>query len=77
MRITVKDLITKDLGYCCEHLFFSLYPGAVLIAARLGVSPSAVKKHRAACGGCAGAPNCMKDKLFRKKLLNSLNPPEA
>lgn len=43
---SVEYLITKGLGYCCEGLFFSLYDNADLIAARLGVTPDTVRRHK-------------------------------
>lgn len=63
MRITLKELITTDLGYCCEWFFFHHYRQnrfTPLIAARLGVSLRAVQKHKSAyrqgklkCSNCS------------------------
>lgn len=72
MRILLSDLITKDLGYCCEWAFFYHYRKnrfTPLIAARLGVSTRAVQKHKAAyrTGGlaCNDCGNCLKRRLQR------------
>lgn len=54
-RISIQSMITQDLGYCCEGLFFSLYPQTTLIALRLGVSERAVRYHRAQAKRC---PKC-------------------
>ena len=43
---TIASLI-RDLGYCCEARFFSLYRQTSLIAARLGVSDRAVRYRKA------------------------------
>lgn len=62
-RILVSDMITKDLGYCCVWFFFKRYRRTSLIAARLGVSPRAIRYHKSAVNdglvGCPKAPNCM------------------
>lgn len=46
----VTSLITDGLGYCCEAWFWERFKDVTteLIAARLGVSDRAVRKHRAA-----------------------------
>lgn len=62
MRPTIHDMITQDLGYCCEFWFFSYYRQTSLIAARLGVSPRAVRYHKAdnkACGLCQKKEGCL------------------
>lgn len=55
-HVSIKSMIVKDLGYCCEGRFFDLYPQTTLIAARLGVSERAIRKHRAAAKHCASCP---------------------
>ena len=45
-RTLVKSLITESLGYCCEYFFFTRYPNAGLVAARLGISLAAAKDHK-------------------------------
>lgn len=63
-RISVHKLITDDLGYCCTWLFFKLYPGSDLIAARLGVTTRAVRMNRAKAEcECAGNPRCIRGRL--------------
>lgn len=61
-RPTIKLLITQDLGYCCEYFFFSCFRQTAVIADRLGVTPRAVKYHKAAVrdgkSTCCGGPNC-------------------
>jgi len=61
MPTRLNHLITSALGYCCEWFFFQRYRSPTLIAARLGVSLSAVKQHRrkASCESCAQAANCL------------------
>lgn len=46
----VASLITEGLGYCCEAWFWKHFKevSTELIAARLGVTDRAVRKHRAA-----------------------------
>lgn len=62
-RDSLHYLICTSLGYCCEWKFFSLYHSTSLIAARLGVSPRAVRLHKAQARDgqlrCEGCPNCM------------------
>lgn len=65
--ITLKTLITIDLGYCCLWVFFQRFHSTRLIAARLGLTRQCVQKHKArwrrkdySCEQCA---NCMKGKL--------------
>ena len=66
MHITVKALITapppSGLGYCCEWLFFQKFKRTGIIAERLGVTPRAVKYHKAEAkkGKCEGCTRCMK-----------------
>jgi hypothetical protein len=75
MRITVKSLITlpppSGLGYCCEWFFFRHNKQTGMIAARLGVTPRAVKLHKAAFrnGECAceNAEGCMRRRLAEAK----------
>lgn len=60
----ISRLITEDLHYCCEFRFFSLYRKAGVIAARLGVSPQAVRARRrlfkAGDLPCQGCLNCQR-----------------
>jgi len=46
----IASLITDGLGYCCEAWFWARFKdvSTELIAARLGVTDRAVRKHRAA-----------------------------
>lgn len=46
----IASLITDGLGYCCEAWFWTHFKevSTELIAARLGVTDRAVRKHRAA-----------------------------
>lgn len=67
MRPTVKSMITEDLGYCCTWFFFTRFRQTGLIAARLGVTPQAVRQNKASCGGCAKAEGCL-DKQVTLKL---------
>jgi len=57
---TITSMITRDLGYCCEWYFFSRYHDTELIAARLGVTARAVRKHKAAELKCQDCINCLK-----------------
>ena len=45
---TVEYLITEGLGYCCEWFFWTRFEHlpADLIAARLGVIDSTIRRHR-------------------------------
>lgn len=60
-------MVTQDLHYCCLWFFFSRFRKTGTIAARLGVSPQAVRACRSNCGGCAGTEACM-DKRVTLKL---------
>lgn len=62
-RPTIRSMVTQDLHYCCLWFFFSRFRRTGLIAARLGVSPQAVRACRSTCGGCAGGPACMDKKV--------------
>ncbi len=62
-RPTVQSLVTGDLGYCCLWFFFSRFRKTGLVAARLGVSPQAIRQNRASCGGCQGKSTCMDRKV--------------
>ena len=72
-RLTIKELVTKDLHYCCIWAFFRLYTDPALIAARLGVSDRAVRSARAKAreAGCQSCPRCL-----RKRGISRLQPPE-
>ena len=62
---SVADLITTGLGYCCEHFFWTKYLDlpAPLIAARLGVSPDTIRRHkqwyREGRFSCSNSSNCL------------------
>lgn len=62
-RPTVERMVTEDLGYCCLWFFFSRFRSTGLAAARLGVSPQAIRQNKASCGGCKGRGNCMDRKV--------------
>jgi hypothetical protein len=70
-QITIAALITEPppsgLGYCCEWFFFSRYRQTALIAARLGVTPRAVRYHkeawRACECSCEGKANCLRKRI--------------
>lgn len=72
-RPTVERMVTQDLGYCCLWFFFSRFRKTGLVAARLGVSPQAIRQNKATCGGCKSAPNCM-DKLITLRLTPRKQP---
>jgi len=63
----VADLITDGLGYCCEYIFFHYYKDTSMIAARLGVTTRAIRKHKAAFAAgelrCENCKNCLCHKL--------------
>ena len=46
-RLTLIQLITEDLGYCCPYFFFCRYKQTQVIADRLGMSPSTVRAAKA------------------------------
>lgn len=66
-RLSVKSLITQDLGYCCLWFFFTRYKKTGLIAARLGVTERAVRyakaEVRSGCSKCEGREACMNAKI--------------
>lgn len=62
-RPTVLSMVTQDMGYCCLWFFFSRFRKTGLVAARLGVSPQAIRQNRATCGGCKQAANCIDKKI--------------
>jgi len=62
-RPTVESMVTKDLGYCCLWFFFSRFRKTGLAAARLGVSPQAIRQNKATCGGCKAREACMDRKI--------------
>ena len=62
-RPTVERMVTEDLGYCCLWFFFSRFRQTGLIAARLGVSPQAIRQNKASCGGCKGREGCLDKKI--------------
>jgi hypothetical protein len=62
-RLTIRLMIVEDLGYCCPYFFFSHFRRTPLIAARLGVTPRAVRYARADCGTCEGKEGCLRKKI--------------
>lgn len=62
-RPTVLSMVTGDMRYCCLWFFFSRFRRTGLLAARLGVSPQAIRQNKANCGGCKGKPSCMDRKI--------------
>lgn len=66
-RFSVELLITQGLGYCCAFVFFRKYKRTAVIAARLGVTPRAVRYAKARFNSgemkCKNCENCMKDKI--------------
>lgn len=70
-RNSITWLIVKGLGYCCEWKFFSLYRDSAMIAARLGVTERAIRKHKAAYNDyetdCENCDNCMKSAKSHSK----------
>ena len=62
-RPTVLSMVTQDMGYCCLWFFFSRFRRTGLIAARLGVSPQAIRQNKASCGGCQSKASCMDKKI--------------
>lgn len=62
-RPTIRSMVLGDLHYCCLWFFFSRFRRTGLIAARLGVSPQAVRACRSGCGGCARGSACMDKKV--------------
>lgn len=63
-KLTTIETLILSLGYCCPHVFFSLYPSNSLIAYRLGVSTRQVRRWRSKFNSnslpCRGLPNCQK-----------------
>lgn len=61
----VQSLITEGLGYCCEWFFWTQFEGiaADTIAARLGVTPDTIRRHklwyREGKFKCSCIPRCM------------------
>lgn len=70
--ITLRELVCKDLGYCCPYAFFCLFKRTGVIAERLGVNAKTVRSHKAKWKAkelnCEEAERCLKKKL-------SLKPP--
>lgn len=62
-------MIVDDLGYCCPWFFFVHYRQTALIAARLGVTPRAVRYAKAKIlsqpHGCADRKTCMNRLITR------------
>lgn len=68
----IETLIVSNLGYCCEWFFFSCYTDTNLIAARLGVTPRAVRYHIQAFKKgdltCQNSERCSKNCLEKCKI---------
>ena len=68
---SVEYLITTGLGYCCEWFFWYYFQetDAELIAARLGVTPNTVRRHRLWWREgrleCKGGPCCLLARLSK------------
>lgn len=69
-RITLRELLCTDLGYCCEFFFWLKYRQnryTPIAADRLGVSIRAVQKHKAAFRRgdlvCTKCPACFLARL--------------
>lgn len=73
MRPLIETLVTKGLGYCCPWAFFSIFRRTQVIADRLGVHPSNVRRAKAKvkCGEwkCERCGNCMKEQVRTVKLM--------
>lgn len=71
-RVTIRSMVTGDLGYCCLWFFFNRYKQTALIAARLGVTTRAIKYQKVAvrtgCELCEGKENCMKKQLWIRRI---------
>lgn len=69
-RITIRRLICEDLHYCCPWAFFEHYKDkdTSLIAARLGVTPRAIRYQRADVEEkqlrCENRQSCLRYKLL-------------
>jgi hypothetical protein len=68
MQITFLSLITSaPLNYCCEWMFFHKNKRTGMIAERLGIDRSTVKRHkakfRAGEMACTHADCCLKSRL--------------
>jgi hypothetical protein len=68
-RLSIRSMIVEDLGYCCPWFFFSRFRRTALIAARLGVTPQAVRACRSTCGGCEGKPECLDKRITLTRTL--------
>lgn len=69
-RLTIRQMIVEDLGYCCPFIFFRLYRKTPVIAVRLGVAESTVRAAKARvddgideCEKCEG---CLRTRLTLK-----------
>lgn len=71
-------MIVEDLGYCCPWFFFAHYKQTALIAARLGVTPRAVRYAKAEALGrppqCTGREACMNRAITLAGDLRKLKP---
>lgn len=79
-RPTVKSMITQDLGYCCPWFFFTHYRQTGLIAARLGVTPQAIRYAKAEAlsrpCNCEGRETCMNKLITRAGTLRKMPLPK-
>lgn len=77
-RPTIRSMIVEDLGYCCPWFFFAHYRQTSLIAARLGVTPRAVRYAKAAARSqprdCEHQKVCMNRLITRAGDLRKLAP---
>jgi len=72
-RLSITQLITEDLGYCCPFIFFRLYRRTSVIADRLGVAPSTVRAAKAKVD--SGESQCTKcDRCLRTKITLAGTP---
>lgn len=69
-RAVFPDLVTsttQGLGYCCLWAFFRRYKRSTLVALRLGVDRSTVKRwrqrFRAGEFSCTKCPRCLKGRV--------------
>jgi len=70
-RITLRSLVTQDLGYCCVWFFLTRFRKSRVVADRLGLDIRTVNYARARVKSgeekCAGCEGCL-DKVVTMKL---------
>ena len=76
-RQTVRLLITQGLGYCCPWFFFRHFRRTAQIAARLGVTPRAIRYAKAEKGSCEGCAGCMNLKVTLEGTARKIALPRA